>query len=347
MERTLGELATLLGGELKGPADLVIRGIAPIDQATPQDITFITQKRYARFAAGSQAAAFIVSPEWASLPRPLIIVPQPQWAYAQVATLFAPPRCRWPGISDQAYLGRDVQLGAEVSIAPFVFIGDQARLGDRVTIMAGCVLGAEVEIGADTLIYPNVTILDRCRLGERVIIHSGTVIGADGFGFVPTEAGNYKIPQLGVVVIDDEVEIGANCTIDRGALGETRLGRGVKLDNLVHLAHNVTVGEHSLLVAQVGVAGSTKVGKRVALGGQVGVAGHIELGDGVQVGAKAAVSHTLRPGQVALGIPARPHREFLKINAHLSKLPEIYQRLKEVEQELRELKAGLTKESEA
>lgn len=346
MEHTLGELARLLGGELKGPPDLVIDGIAPIDQATPREITFITQGRYARLAPQSRAGAFIVAPDQAGLARPLIIVPHPYLAYARVAALFAPPRRRWPGVSDAAYLGREVELGRDVSIAPLVYIGDGVRLGDGVTIMPGCVIGDEVLIGADTLLYPNVTILERCRVGARSIIHSGTVIGSDGFGFVPGADGHEKIPQLGTVVIEDDVEIGANCAIDRGALGETRVGRGAKLDNLVHLAHNVVVGEHSFLVAQVGVSGSTRLGKRVALGGQAGLVGHIELGDGVQVGAKSGVNHSIPPGQTVSGYPARDHQEWLKIMGHLPKLPNIYQRLKQLEQRVRELAALLEKEPE-
>ena len=340
VERTLGELAALLGGTLQGPADLVIQGIAAIDRATPRDITFITHKRFARLAAQSQAAAFIVGPDQAQLPRPLIIVAHPYLAYAQVATLFAPPRKPWPGISPQAFLGQEVEMGQDVSIAPLVFIGNGVHLGDRVTIMPGCVLGDQVQIGADSLLYPNVTILERCTLGERVIIHSGTVIGSDGFGFVPGKEGHFKIPQLGLVVIEDDVEIGANCTIDRGALGETRVGRGVKMDNLVHLAHNVQVGEHSFLVAQVGVAGSTTLGKGVALGGQAGLAGHIELGDGVQVAAQAGVTHSLPAGQTVSGSPARPHQETIRMVMVQPKLPEIYKRLKELEKRVAELAAN-------
>ncbi len=339
MERTLGELAALLGGKLQGPADLVISGIAAIDRATPRDITFITQNRFARLAHQSRAAAFIVGPDQAHLPRPLIIVPHPYLAYAQAAALFAPPRSRWPGVSPLAFLGQGVEMGREVSIAPLVFIGNGVRLGDRVTVMPGCVLGDQVQIGPDTLLYPNVTILERCTLGQRVIVHSGAVIGADGFGFVPGKEGHQKIPQLGIVVIEDDVEIGANCTIDRGALGETRVGRGVKMDNLVHLAHNVTVGEHSFLVAQAGVAGSTKLGKGVALGGQAGLVGHIELGDGVQVAAQAGVTHSIPAGRTVIGSPAKPHQEFLRFMPLLPKLPEIYQRLKEVEKRLKELAA--------
>jgi UDP-3-O-[3-hydroxymyristoyl] glucosamine N-acyltransferase len=347
MPYTLGELADLVGGELRGPADLVISGIAAVDQATSGDITFISAKRYARLADASQAAAFIVPPEFADLPRPLIVAPHPYLAYAQVAARFAPPLNRWPGISDRAYVGQGVELGQEVSIAPLVFLGDRARVGDRAAIMAGCVIGSEAVIGADALLHPNVTVLDRCRVGERVIIHSGAVIGADGFGFVPTPAGFHKIPQLGTVVIEDDVEIGANVSVDRGALGETRIGRGVKIDNLVQVAHNVTIGDHSIIVAQAGIAGSSRLGKGVALGGQAGVVGHIELGDGVQVGAQAGVTHAIPAGQVVLGSPAKPHREFLNINAHVSKLPEIYQRLKQLEKEIKELTARLTKETES
>ncbi|MEW6659277.1 MAG: UDP-3-O-(3-hydroxymyristoyl)glucosamine N-acyltransferase [Thermodesulfobacteriota bacterium] len=344
MERTLGELAALLGGKLQGPEGLVIQGIAAIDRATPRDITFITQKRYARLAAQSRAAAFIVGPDQADLARPLIIVPHPYLAYAQAAALFAPPRSRWPGVSPLAFLGERVEIGQEVSISPLACIGNDVRLGDRVTIMPGCVLGDQVQIGADTLLYPNVTILERCTLGQRVIVHSGTVIGADGFGFVPGKEGHQKIPQLGTVVIEDDVEIGANCTIDRGALGETRVERGVKMDNLVHLAHNVTVGEHSLLVAQVGVAGSSKLGKGVALGGQAGILGHIELGDGVQVAAQSGVPHSLPAGLTVSGSPARPHQENLRITSHLAKLPEIYRRLKELEKRVTELAAKTAEE---
>jgi UDP-3-O-[3-hydroxymyristoyl] glucosamine N-acyltransferase len=347
MSRILGELAALVGGELRGPADLVISGIAAVDQATSQDITFITGKRYARLAEASQAAAFIVSPEYADIARPLIVVAHPYLAYARLAALFMPPLKRWPGVSAQACLGEGVELGEEVSIAPFVCLGDRVKVGDRATIMPGCVLGQEVVIGADALIYPNVTILDRCRVGNRVIIHSGAVIGADGFGFVPTPQGFHKIPQLGRVVIEDDVEIGANSTIDRAALGETRIGRGVKVDNLVQMGHNVTIGEHSIIVAQAGIAGSSKLGKQVALGGQAGVVGHIELQDGVQVGAQAGVTHSIPAGQVVLGSPARPHREFLNLNALFSRLPEMFQRLKNLEERLQQLAATLSKEKES
>jgi UDP-3-O-[3-hydroxymyristoyl] glucosamine N-acyltransferase len=344
MSRTLGELAALVRGELRGPADLVIEGIAAIDQATPREITFISKGKYARLAPQSQAGAFIVSPENADLDRPRIIVSNPYLAYAQVATAFAPPRRRWPGVSNQACLGRDVELGQEVSIAPLVFVGDRVRLGDRVTLMPGCVLGDDVQVGPDSVLYPNVTVLERCQLGARVIIHSGTVIGADGFGFVPGKDGHFKIPQLGVVVVEDDVEIGANCTIDRAALGETRIGRGTKIDNLVQVAHNVVIGENSILVAQVGISGSVKIGKGVAIGGQAGLVGHIEVGDGVQITAQAGVTNSVKAGQIVGGTPALPYREAIRVHTVLAKLPEIYQRLKQAEQKIKELTERLEKE---
>lgn len=347
MEYTLAELAARLGGELKGPPDLRIAGIAAVDQATPRDLSFIAQKRYLKKVPASQAAAFLVAPEWADLGRPCIVVPQPYLAYARAAALFAPPPWRWPGVSDQAYLGEGVHLGAEVSVAPFAFIGDGCRLGDRVTIGPGCVLGREVEIGPDSYLHPRVTILDRCRVGARVIIHSGAVIGADGFGYVPTPQGHEKIPQLGIVVVEDDVEIGANTTIDRAALGETRIGRGTKIDNLVQVAHNVVVGEHSILVAQVGIAGSARLGKRVVLGGQAAVVGHLEVGDGVQVGGKSALTHSVGPGQVMLGSPARPYKEFLAMHGVMVRLPELYKRLKKLEHQVAALTGGTPPETES
>ena len=346
MKKTLGELAALVEGELRGPADLVIQGLAPVDQATSTDITFIAHPRFAHLGEKSQAAAVIVSPQWATLPKPLIVVDHPYLAYARVAALFARPRPRWAGVSPLAHIGAEVEVGQDVAIAPFVFVGDGVRLGDRVTLMPGCYLGPEATIGADSYLAPNVTILERCRVGKQVIIHSGAVIGSDGFGFIPTPQGQMKIPQLGIVVIEDDVEIGANVTIDRGALGETRVGKGVKIDNLVQVAHNVTLGEHTVMAAQVGIAGSTKVGKWVALGGQTGLAGHIEVGDRVQIGAKGGVTKSVSPGQVLLGSPAWPANETSRALACLRTLPKLYRRVKELEGQVAELTASLERKPE-
>ncbi len=343
--RTLQELADLVGGVCRGPQDLLIRGVAAIQEAGPEEITFVARPDYAKFLATSRAGAFIVSPKLQETPRPLIVTPDPYLAYAKIAAVFAPPLARWPGISNQAVLGRNCTFGADVSIAPFVCLGDEVKLGDRVTLMPGVVVGSGTVIGADTILHANVTVYHGCTLGERVIVHSGTVIGADGFGFAPDGATFLKIPQLGTVVIEDDVEIGANCTIDRGALGETRIGRGTKIDNLVMIAHNVVVGENSIIVAQVGISGSTRVGRNVMLAGQVGIVGHVEIGDGVRIGAKSGVPHSVPAGSVVTGSPALPHREFLRLQAVQRRLPDLYDRLKALEKQVAALQAAMMKEA--
>lgn len=345
MEKTLKELVNLVGGACQGPEDLKIRGLAAIHQAGPEEITFVARAKFAREIDASRAAAFIVSPDLGAVPRPLIITSNPYLAYAKIAAVFAPPPRRWPGVSNQAYMGTNCLIGEGVSIAPFVWIGDDVSLGDRVTLYPGVVLGHGVTIGADTGLYANVTVNDGCSLGNRVIIHSGTVIGADGFGFAPDEAAFYKIPQLGSVVIEDDVEIGANCTIDRGALGDTRICRGVKIDNLVMVAHNVVIGENSIIVAQVGISGSTQIGRNVMLAGQVGLVGHITIGDGVQIGAQSGIPNSVAAGQVIMGSPPLPINDYRRMKAVQKKLPELYDRLKALEKQVAALSAAVIKES--
>ena len=344
MEKTLIELARLVNGVCRGPEDLKIRGLAAIDHAGPQDISFVARAKFVKQIAASRAGAFIVSPDLENVPRPLIVTANPYLAYAKIAQVFAPPQRRWPGISNQACLGANCTLGKDVSIGPFVSIGDNVSLGDRANLFPGVVLGEGVIVGADTTLYANVTVYDKCVLGNHVIIHSGTVIGADGFGFAPDGATFCKIPQLGTVVIEDDVEIGANCTIDRGALGETRICRGVKIDNLVMVAHNVVIGENSIIVAQVGISGSTQVGRNVMLAGQVGLVGHINIGDGVQVGAQSGVTNSVPAGQVIMGSPSLPLSDYKRMKAVQKKLPELYDRLKALEKQIAALQAADVKE---
>jgi len=344
MEKTLGELALLVGGECHGPPHLIIRGIAAIDKAGPEEITFIAHPKYARLLEQSQAGAIVVSPELAHHPRPLLISANPYLAYAKIAACLAPSRQRWPGVSQMAFVDRDVILGEGVSIAPLAFVGPGAELGDRVTLEPGVVVARGVKIGADSHLYAHATVLEGCILGARVIIHSGTVIGSDGYGYAFDGQRHLKIPQLGTVVIEDDVEVGANCTIDRAALGETRIGAGTKIDNLVQIAHNVTIGEHSLLVAQVGISGSTRLGKYVTLAGQVGVAGHVEIGDGVRVGAQSGVPNSLVAGQTYSGYPVQPHKDWLRTMAALPRVPELLKRIKRLEKDLQDLKTALSKE---
>lgn len=336
----LSAIAKHIQGELVGDGEIEITGIAPIDRATSGQITFIANKKYKKYLKTTKASAAIVPPEIEKAPIALIKAPNPYLAYARVAQLFY----KWPyhfkGISPQAVMGKGVKWGKDVTVYPLAYIDDEAQIGDETVIFPGVYIGPQVKVGRQTIIYPNAVVLAGCEIGNRVIIHSGVVIGSDGFGFAPDEQGRYtKIPQMGIVRIEDDVEIGANTTIDRAALGETVIKRGTKVDNLVQIGHNVQIGEDTVIVAQVGIAGSTHVGNKVTLAGQVGVVGHIEIGDGAKVGAKTGVSKSLPANAaVASGVPAMPYQTYLKTMAILPKLPELLARMRMLEKELTELK---------
>lgn len=333
-ERTLGELARLVEGELRGDPEFRVTGVAGLDEAQINQISFVIGPKYVKKAHLSKAGALIVPPKMKDIEKPLIISDNPYLAFAKILRVFAPKPHARSGVSNRAHLGANIELGDEVSIHPHVCVGDSAVLGDRVSLHAGVYVGSSVRIGHDTVIYPNVTILDRCIVGNRVIIHSGTVVGSDGFGFVQDGNGQFKIPQVGIVQIDDDVEIGANCTIDRATMGKTWIQRGVKIDNLVQVAHNVVIGENSVIVAQVGISGSTRVGKNVILAGQVGVTGHLEIGDKVRVGAQSGVAKSIPAGQTVSGSPAIPHRDWLKNSQILSRLPELRKKIINLEERL-------------
>ncbi|MCH7505551.1 UDP-3-O-(3-hydroxymyristoyl)glucosamine N-acyltransferase, partial [PVC group bacterium] len=241
-----------------------------------------------------------------------LIVENPYYAFACILHLFDDRPKPKPGIHPKAHMGNNVRTGRDVSIGPLAVVEDGAELGDRVTIYPGVYIGPRARIGDDTILYANVTVADGVRIGKRVIVHSGTVIGSDGFGFASHEGRHYKIPQVGSVVVEDDVEIGANVAIDRGALGDTRIGRGTKIDNLVQIAHNVRIGENGLLISQVGISGSVEIGKNVTLAGQTGVAGHLKIGDKVIAGGRAGIAKDVSPGQVVSGAPAIPHRQWLE-----------------------------------
>jgi len=337
MEITLGELAQRLGAELRGDWDLRISGVAALEDATKTEISFVVNPRHRRLAKQTAAGALIVPPGMEDLERPLLVSPNPYLAFAQALALFTERPRTAVGVSPEAHLGDEVRLGQGVSIHPLAYVGEGAIIGDRVTLHGGAYVGAGVEIGDDTFIHPNVTILDRCIVGKRVIIHSGTVVGSDGFGFAQDGGRHVKIPQTGIVRIDDDVEIGANCAIDRATLGMTWIQRGAKIDNLVQVAHNVVVGEDSIIVAQVGISGSTRLGKAVVLAGQVGVVGHLEIGDGVRVGAQAGVTKSIAAGQEVLGSPAVAYREFVRTSGMINRLPDLRKRVMELEKRLAQL----------
>jgi UDP-3-O-[3-hydroxymyristoyl] glucosamine N-acyltransferase len=338
---TLGEIASLVSGNLVGaPADTTITGVAPAGAAAPGDLTFFANPRYLAALRQSRASAAFVPEDFAETIAPARIhVAKPSVAFAEIAARFAPAPVRFtPGIDPKASVGSGVEIGAEVCVQACAVIAPGARIGARTVVGAGCYIGHDARIGEDCLVYPNVTIRERCRLGNRVILHSGAVIGSDGFGFELVEGRHRKIPQIGIVQIDDDVEIGANVTIDRARFGRTWIQEGAKIDNLVQLAHNVVVGKHSIIVAQVGISGSTELGAYVTLAGQVGLAGHIKINDRAIVGAQGGVSKDIPPGEIWWGSPAAPIKETKERLALTKRLPKLLERIKILEQEVENLR---------
>ncbi len=340
---TLKELQTLVGGEISGDENLPISGISSLDDAEAGEITFIAKSAYLDKAAGTKASAIIVSHTIEAPGKSLLITPNPYLAYAQIATLFHRRPGMPPGIDKSAMVGKDNRIGKDVSIHPLVVLGDRVTIGDRVEIYPHVFVGDDCVIDEETVLYSNVSLRERCRIGRRVIIHAGSVIGSDGFGFAPDGKRYHKIPQVGTVQIDDDVEIGANNTIDRGALGKTWIKRGVKTDNLVHIAHNVVVGEDTLIVAQAGISGSTVIGNHVTLAGQVGVVGHVEIGDNTMVGAKTGISASVPANSIVSGTPHMPHREWLKASRCFPLLPRMRKTLKALEERVLKLEAMLSR----
>ena len=341
MEKTLTELAEYLGGELRGDGNLRVTGVAGLDEAQGCHISFLANPRYAARVASTGAGAVLLPHGAETHGRNAIFLGNPYLGFAKLVTLFyvRPPQVK--GVMPGAYVGTGVSFGTDVTVYPGAFVGDGVKLGDRTVLFPGVAVYDGAEIGSDTVLHANVSVRERCRIGSRVIIHNGTVVGSDGFGYAPDGAGHYKIPQVGIVVIEDDVEIGANTTIDRAALGMTIIRRGAKIDNLVQIAHNCVIGPHSVIVSQVGVSGSTKLGEFVTLGGQVGVAGHLEIGDRVMVGAKSGIHNDIPAGQVYSGYPAMPHKQWLKSAMAVPKIPEMRRTIMDLEKRLKELEARL------
>lgn len=334
----LKELAQKIGADPAGLADTEINGAAGVREAGPGQVAYITGEKYLKDLATCRAAAVIVPLDAPDARMPLLRVKNPRLAFAQtLALLYVKPYAP-TGISDRAVIGRDAVIGAEPSIHPYAVVENGARIGSRVTLYPGVYVGRGTVIGDDCTLYPAVSVREGVTIGSRVIIHSGTVIGSDGFGFVTDGGIHHKIPQVGGVIIGDDVEIGANCAIDRATLGNTVVKKGTKLDNLVHIAHNVVIGEHCLIAGQVGIAGSAVLGNYVVFGGQVGVGDHRIVGDRVMAGGKSVIARDVEPGQVIAGFNAMPLRDWLKVQAVLPKLPELRKLVGELEKQIRELR---------
>ena len=338
---TLAELGALVGGVIEGDGGLEILGMASLEDAGEGHLSFLADVKQISRLEKTRAAAVIVPSNLPPFSKPLIRTPNPYLAYAKVQTFFSSRPHTPLGIDPHASVGADADIGEGVSIYPFVFVGSRSRIGNRAVLYPGVYVGEGAEIGEETVLYPNVVVMERCRVGKRVIVHGGTVIGSDGFGFAPDKAGYVKIPQAGIVEIADDVEIGANCAVDRAAMGRTWIRKGVKTDNLVQIGHNVVVGENTVLVAQVGIAGSTEIGEWVALGGQVGVVGHIKIGDQARVGAQSGVAQNVKAGETVSGSPAFPHREWLRAQAVFPRLPEIKKKLAALERRVEEMEKML------
>lgn len=337
MKKTLKELAELVGGEVAGNGDALIKGVSPLDSAVHGDITFVLSSKYADSLAITTASAVIVPPDIKVADKNLIIAKNPQLAYAKILTIFTFKPHPSKGVDRRAFIGRAPRIGEDVSVYPYTYIGDNVVIGRGTVIHSGVHIGNGCRIGEEVIIYPNATIRDGCIIGNRVIIHPGAVIGSDGFGYAREAKRHFKIPQVGIVQIDDDVEIGANTTVDKAAFGKTWIKRGTKIDNLVQVAHNVIVGEDSIIVAQAGIAGSSKLGNNVILAGQVAVSDHITIGDEVMIGGQSGVISDIPDKQVMSGYPAIPHREWLKASATFSKLPEMRKEIKELEKKVAEL----------
>lgn len=337
MPHTLREIAKHVSGTVLAGGDLRVSGVARIDTVEAGELTYVTTKRHLEQAEQSPAAALLLPPGMSSS-KPAVEVHNPLLAYARLLTWFYPPPERLPAIDAEAWIDDTAQVNSTATILPFAYVGPHAVVEENCFIGAGVSVGASVQLGAGTIVHPNVTLYPQVHVGNNVTIHAGSVIGSDGFGYVVDDEGRQvKIPQLGRVVIEDDVEIGANVCIDRATQGETRIGRGTKIDNQVHIGHNVVIGSDSIIVAQVGISGSCRLGSHVVLAGQVGVRDHVTIGDGAMVAGGTGVVRDLEPGARVAGYPAIPHQEWLRAQALVAKLPDWSRRVQRLERRLAEL----------
>jgi UDP-3-O-[3-hydroxymyristoyl] glucosamine N-acyltransferase len=337
VRKTLNEMAAILNGKVVGDGLVVVERIRGIDEAGQGDLSFIANPQYRKKLDTTNASAILVSPGTESTGKNLLIVPDPYVALGHALALFYPEETESAGISKNAFIEEGAVVSKEATIYPGAYVGAGVRIERGVVLYPGVFVGRDAFIDEDSVLYPNVTVYRRCIIGKRVILHAGVVVGSDGFGFAGPGEENLKIPQVGIVQIDDDVEVGANTTIDRGTLSKTWIQRGVKIDNLVQIGHNVIIGENSVIVAQVGIAGSARLGKSCIIGGQAGLGGHISIGDHVMVGGQSGVHEDVPPGQVVSGTLHMPHRNWLKVQTCLPRLPEMRKNITSLEERIEKL----------
>ncbi len=342
MEFSLEEIARRVGGEVRGDNRVRIRGVAPINSAAKGDITFISNPKYVKALKTTEASAVIVPPGISDDSKNLIVSENSYLAFARTIEMVYGPKARPScGVSGEARIHASAKIGRGVNVFPGVFIEQGVSIGDGCDLYPGVYVGKGSAIGSDCRLFPNVAIMDGCMIGSRVLIHAGAVIGSDGFGFAREGQVQHKIQQIGNVVVEDDVEIGSNCCIDRAVLGSTVIGRGTKMDNLIQIGHNVVIGPNCTIVAQVGVSGSTKIGSNTVIAGQVGITGHIEIGDNVEIGAKSGVINSIPSNEKYLGIPAAPISTARKTYALFYDLPEMRRELSRLRRELDALRKEL------
>lgn len=343
MEKTLKELADYVGGEVVGDENIKIKGVMTIDEAVEGYITFVSNKKYIKKLGSTGASAILVAPGMEAEGKNLLVTKNPYLAFAKVVDLMMNPEKVYPcTVDDSARVSDSAELASNVTVYPFVFIGENAKVADNVVLYPGVYVGDDCQIGKDTIIHPNTVLHKGTIIGERVVIHSNSVIGCSGYGYAPDGKTFYKIPQIGITVIEDDVDIGANTTINRAVLGETRIRRGTKIDSEVMIAHNVEIGEDVLVTSQVGIAGSVQIGNNVILAGGAGVAGHIKVGDNVKVGGWTGVTKDLPSGGTFLGTPAIEIERMRKCYMIIQRLPEMRETVKDLQRKIKQLESKLS-----
>ena len=333
MKKTLQEIADIVGGRIAGDAAIEIEGLDNIAGAGAGDLTFAVDPHIEE-AKTCKAAAVMLPEGVEDFPTTALYVEDPRAAFAKLLNIFTPKLERPVEVSDKAYVGKEVKLGQNVTIMPFAMVDDHAVIGDNVVLYPHTYIGQYAEIGDDTVVYSNATVREHCRVGKRCVIHSSAVIGSDGFGFTTKDGVHTKVPQVGIVVLEDDVEIGAHDGIDRAAMGATVIGKGTKIDNLVHIGHNCKIGANCLIVAQTGISGSTTVGHNVTFGGQVGTVGHINIGANSVYAARSGIIGDMPEGVFCAGFPVQSHTEWLRMQAAMKKLPEMRKKISQLEKKL-------------